>query len=92
MLKNKPGVHIAHTVQLQKESENQPFYPIEKNIRTTIFEFYQQNPAAGFLIYLALKFTFLAGRIMFEEISGVEAQLESNGFNLFFRRCCYIQS
>ena len=26
----KPGLHIAHTVLLQKESENQSFYPIEK--------------------------------------------------------------
>ena len=44
-LLKKPGVHIAHTLLLQKESENQSLYPIEKNIGTTIFGFYQKNPA-----------------------------------------------
>ena len=32
---------------LQKESENPSFYPMEKNIWTTILGFYQQNSAAA---------------------------------------------
>ena len=97
-LLEKPGVHIAYTVLLQKESENQSFFPIEKHLNHNFRILPAKFSCCGFLIYLSsiyhlsLNLTSLADKNLFAKISGVQAHVESNDFNIFFQRCCYIQS